>query len=259
MILQDQKHISPYRGLSTDGLGQSATAKYISGETVQLYYNSSGTLTADAGQAAGTAVLAVLRYDYILDAMSSTQARLGDSSLSFTSTAFTSEVYVTPSDWENYDSLNWKQRLTTITANFTNGQYAVDYRDGTMYGKKASTQSTLTSAAYAIATASDTDMFAFANVNASSTDTSIVAAVAGYRICVTGYTLVAGGTATNVTFNSKGAGAGTAISSLKACAANGGVSAQNPRGVFKTNVGEALTLTTGTGSTVGLDVTYELI
>jgi len=99
--------------------------------------------------------------------------------------------------------------------------------------------------------------FAFANVAASQTDSSLVAAVSGKRIRVINYTMVAGSTATNVTFNSKGGGAGTAITSLKANAANGGAApGEALKGHFQTAVGEGLTVTTGAGSTVGIDITY---
>lgn len=99
--------------------------------------------------------------------------------------------------------------------------------------------------------------FAFANIAASTTDGSIVAAVTGKRIYVLGVQSIAGATQTNITYNSKGAGAGTAITSLRAYALNGGEArASSPIGYFQTNVGEALTATTGAGSTVGIDVQY---
>lgn len=98
---------------------------------------------------------------------------------------------------------------------------------------------------------------AFANVNASTTDGVIVSAVAGKSIKVVAAFLVTGGTATNVTFNSKGSGAGTAITSLIADGANGGaVLSYNFDGWFNTNPGEALTVTTGSGSATGVNVSY---
>ena len=98
---------------------------------------------------------------------------------------------------------------------------------------------------------------AFANVAASQTDSSIVTAVAGKKIMVMSFRLHAGGTATNVTFNSKPAGSGTAISELFACAANGGrAEGWHEHGHFLTSAGEGLTVTTGTGATTGIGVTY---
>ena len=101
---------------------------------------------------------------------------------------------------------------------------------------------------------------AFANVNASTTDASLVAAVAGSEINVLSVVAVAGGTATNLTFNSKPAGSGTAITCVFANGANGGVAlAHNPNGWFTTNKGEGLSCTTGSGSATGILITYEVI
>lgn len=150
-IMQDQKQVSPYRGLPIDDLGGSVTATIISGETVQLYYNNAGVLTADAGQAAGVAVIGVLAYDYSLDKIQSCLGKFGDTSLSFTSTALTTEVFATPEDFEKTDTMSWKQKLSTLTSALTNGQYVVDYRSGVIYGKKASITTTLTGTSYSIA------------------------------------------------------------------------------------------------------------
>ena len=98
---------------------------------------------------------------------------------------------------------------------------------------------------------------AFPNVAASQTDSQIVAGVTGKKIRVLAFAFVCGATATNATFNSKGSGAGTAISPLFANAANAGaVLGANELGWMETNSGEALTLTTGTGSTTGVLVIY---
>jgi hypothetical protein len=98
---------------------------------------------------------------------------------------------------------------------------------------------------------------AFANVAVSQTDSSLVAAVTGKKLRVIALFVSGAGTATNVTLNSKGAGAGTAISPLIAS----GVNTQTvlpylENGWFETNAGEALTVTTGTGSTTGIFVLY---
>lgn len=102
-----------------------------------------------------------------------------------------------------------------------------------------------------------TPKFAKANVAASQTDSSVVAAVTAKKIRVLSFRVMAGGTATNVTFNTKPAGAGTAISELFACGANGGIApAPSEWGHFETVSGEGLTVTTGSGSTVGIGVVY---
>jgi hypothetical protein len=92
-----------------------------------------------------------------------------------------------------------------------------------------------------------------ANIAASQTASELVAAIPGKKIRVLALAFVAGGTGTNATFNS----ASTAISPLFANAANGGaVLNANPLGWFETVAGEALTLTTGAGSTTGVLVVW---
>lgn len=96
---------------------------------------------------------------------------------------------------------------------------------------------------------------AVANVAASST-AEIVAALTGQQIRVLAVAFVCGGTATNATFKS----ATTAISPVFQNAANGGaVLPPNPYGWFETVAGEALNITTGTGSQTGVLVTYVLV
>lgn len=99
---------------------------------------------------------------------------------------------------------------------------------------------------------------AFANVAASQTDSLLVPGVPGKRLRVAVFRVHAGGTATNVTFNAKSGSAGVAISETFACAANGGHhGAFCQWGHFRdTAPGEALTVTTGAGSTVGIGVVY---
>lgn len=101
---------------------------------------------------------------------------------------------------------------------------------------------------------------AFANIAASTIDGALVTAVASKSIRVVAVVMVTGGTATNVTFNTKPTGAGTAISPLFADGANGGAVLPNLYdGWFTTNVGEGLTVTTGAGSATGILVKYVTI
>lgn len=96
------------------------------------------------------------------------------------------------------------------------------------------------------------------NVAQSQTDSSLVTAVTGRRITVYRIEINPGATATTITFNSKGSGAGTAISQTYTVAANTPYIAYDPDGLFETNVGESLTCTTGAGSTVGVGIHYGL-
>jgi hypothetical protein len=100
----------------------------------------------------------------------------------------------------------------------------------------------------------------FANVAQSQTDSALVPAVAGKRIAVLALAFVAGDTETTATFNSKPAGAGSAVSMTFANAANGGaVMPHNPHAWFLTKNGEGLSLTTGAGSTTGVQVVYAYV
>lgn len=111
--------------------------------------------------------------------------------------------------------------------------------------------------AYYNGTTSLTVKRAFANIAASTTDGSVIAAVTSKKLRVLAAYVVAGGTATDVTFNSKPAGAGSAISATIAGGANSGaVLPYTPLGWLETVAGEGLTVTTGAGSTVGVQVLY---
>ena len=102
--------------------------------------------------------------------------------------------------------------------------------------------------------------FTFANIAHKTVDGNIVTAVTGKRLRVLGFLFVTGSTATPVTFNSKGSSNGTAISAQFQNGANGGASGTpNELGWFETSLGEALTLTSGTGSTTGVHVVYQEI
>lgn len=103
---------------------------------------------------------------------------------------------------------------------------------------------------------------AFDTISASATDSVLVAAAAdGERVRVLAVILNQGDTTpSSVTFNSKGSGAGTAISPPLKTSANGGfVIPYSKNGWFQTNLGEALTVSTGVGSNTGIVVVYELV
>lgn len=98
------------------------------------------------------------------------------------------------------------------------------------------------------------------NVTASQTDSSLISAVGEKLIRVVSLFMVSGATATNVTFNSKGSGSGTAITALIADGANGGiVLPYNPDGWFETVAGEGLSVTTSSGSSTGITGKYVTI
>lgn len=149
-IMKEQDQASRYRGLPVDSVGASQTIVSVSGETVQLYYYNSGALTADAGQAAGTIVVGQLANAGVKNELGSMCATDLDTSLSFTSTALTTEVAF-PFDFaEANDSTSGTTRAQAITNGMSQGDYCVDYVNGLIYGIKASTTTTLTSTAYKI-------------------------------------------------------------------------------------------------------------
>ena len=85
-------------------------------------------------------------------------------------------------------------------------------------------------------------------------------AVAGQRVRVLGLAISCGATASTVVLNSKPAGSGTAISAIFN---NSIVLEPIPPGKgfgwFETSAGEGLTASTGTGSTSGIQVIYEMV
>lgn len=96
-----------------------------------------------------------------------------------------------------------------------------------------------------------------AAIASATTDGLVVPAVAGKVLRVLAVILHCGATATTVTFNSKPAGAGAAVSQVFALAANQSVVI--PRlddGWFESVISEGISATTGTGSTVGITLAY---
>lgn len=99
---------------------------------------------------------------------------------------------------------------------------------------------------------------AWDNVAAAATDSVLVAAAGTNKIRV--LAVFVNGVDVGVctfTFNSKGAGAGTAISPTFEVPLNGGFVLPLSDGWFETNSGEALTVTTAAASAVGIIVVYE--
>lgn len=145
--------VSPFRGMPIEQKTLAALVYRQTGEVTQFYYNASGTLTADAGQAAGVVVMANFVFSNLKNPLGDMEAKKGDTSLTFTSTAATNErgleYGLDPSFVTGLDECAWPTRLAAIGAKLkANGDYYVDYTNGVIYIKKASTQSTLTAVAY---------------------------------------------------------------------------------------------------------------
>ncbi|PJB52883.1 MAG: hypothetical protein CO099_10175, partial [Bdellovibrio sp. CG_4_9_14_3_um_filter_39_7] len=155
----DSSQVSAQYPLSTDDMSTSSSVASITGETVSLYYSNSGTRTIDAGQAAGVAVHGVLANRPVLDASGGKVATFNDKSLSFTGDCFTTEVRFPVDRAERLKNDTWANKLAGITSGFASGTYCIDYKSGDVYGVKATTTSSLTSAAY--------------KINQAKTDTSV--------------------------------------------------------------------------------------
>lgn len=107
---------------------------------------------------------------------------------------------------------------------------------------------------------------AFANPVGATTDAVVVAAVANKRLRVIGFILSPAATTppASAVFTSKPGGAGSAISATfglvaGVSVASGGVGEQRA-GLFETNVGEGLSVTTGAGAgACGVQVVFETV
>lgn len=180
-----QREISAQMPMPVDNVGSDAIYS-VSGETVQLYYYNAGVYTIDAGQAAGVVVTGKLLYRNIRNANGDMAGTHQDTSLSFTSTAFTTEVAFPYGVKEQYSDLTGTARAAAITSGFSNGDYCVDYRTGALYGVKADNSVTLTNAAYKVETAASGGAGPSSDVNLVKVAGTATAAGAG---AVTGGTL----------------------------------------------------------------------
>ncbi len=149
-LLKGQLYAAPQRALPTNNKESISEVIDITNETVQLYYWSSGVRTIDAGEAAATIVEGKLRYDNIKNSSGSMEGNSGDTSLSFTCAALTTEVAFDVETFEVTDQHTGLSRATDITADLSNGEYMVDYSTGMIYGKKKTTAATCTATTYKI-------------------------------------------------------------------------------------------------------------
>lgn len=141
-----QNGVSPQRRLPVDD-GVTANAQQVTGETVQFYYYSStGVLTQDAGQAAGTVVVAALTNKNVLNSLGDGVGNYGDTSFSFGTgtilTQFKPFRGLLAEDAELTGELALqaaKNRAIAVTEGFENGWYTIDHEHGVIYGKKATT------------------------------------------------------------------------------------------------------------------------
>lgn len=148
-----QQDVSLQRGMPVEVVADAAYLVDITGETVQLQYVNAGVLTNDAGQAAGTVVIGKLARQGVLSAMKDVIGTYKNTSLSFTSTALTTEVDFPYLTAELYDLDTPGNKMNAVTEKLNNGEYCVDYRSGLVYGKKADNSTSLTNTAYSVSMA----------------------------------------------------------------------------------------------------------
>lgn len=141
-----QNGVSPQRRLPVDD-GVTANAQQVTGETIQFYYyTSAGVLTLDAGEAAGTIVVATLTNKNVLNSLGDGVGNYGDTSFSFGTgtilTQFKPFRGLLAEDAELTGELALqaaKNRAIAVTEGFQNGWYTIDHEHGVIYGKKATT------------------------------------------------------------------------------------------------------------------------
>jgi len=132
-----QKQVSEQRRLPVDNVGSDAVVA-ISGEAVQFKYYSAGVLTTDAGEAAGTAIVAKLTNRNIKSALGDVTGTHLDTSLSFGVGTTLTDLRPYPAlVGEKYDLESGEAKLNAIVAEFENGEYCIDHRTGAIYGIKA--------------------------------------------------------------------------------------------------------------------------
>lgn len=148
---KEYQNVSEQRGFPVDDISRSnIISTFTESASIPFYYYNAGVATADAGQAAGTLVYAKLSYDNLFTNVGDVMGSLLDKSLVFTSTALTTEKELPFRETFFADKSTGTAKLQAITAGFANGEYCIDYRTGTVYGKKASTQTSLASVSYKI-------------------------------------------------------------------------------------------------------------
>lgn len=146
-----QDRVSEQRGLPVEVVADSSFIVNVAGEAVSFYYyDAGGALTADAGQLAGTIIVGKTTNTGILKELGDAIGTHLDSSLTFTCDALTNEVAFPFMKAEMYDGDSGKQKAYKITEGFANGDYCFDYRNGVVYGKKATATASMTGVGYKI-------------------------------------------------------------------------------------------------------------
>lgn len=145
-LLKKLANISPFRGMPIDNKGTSSSVSPVTGESVTLKYFNAGVLTNDAGQPAGTIVVAKLENNKVLNEIGDAEASFGNTSLAITSTALTTETQINRSVMEATDGQPLEERVSALAASLNNGEFVVDSAKGLIVGKKADNTTAVTAA-----------------------------------------------------------------------------------------------------------------
>jgi len=148
-----QLEISEQRRMPVDNIGADAIYS-VAGEAVQFYYFNAGVLTVDAGQAAGTTIVAKLLYRNIKNSLGDVVGYANDTSLTWTTGTALTKLRPFPSiiaEGAERNEITLKKKADEIVDGFGQGEYCIDHRTGTIYGVKA-TAGTSDTAAYKVET-----------------------------------------------------------------------------------------------------------
>lgn len=209
-LLKRQDQVSPMRPMPVDDKGNASQVTSVTGETINLfYYDGSDVLTADAGQAAGTLVQGKLVYDNIKNQSGAFEGTWKDTSFSFTSGVFvsTQQKFFNFTAAEGTDDVGGTARLAAICAGFANGDWCLDHTTGIVYGKKATTGTTLAAGAYKVMLPVTGSGGPTANVNINQVGG--VSTNVGAGAATTGTMRVAVGTTTPQAYGQDATGADT--------------------------------------------------
>lgn len=137
-----QQGVSEQRGMPVEVVADSQRVVSIAAEALTFQYYNAGTLTTDAGQAAGTVVVIKLANGGVLNAVGDVIGSFNDTSFAFvTGTILTTQVAFPYLKAEEHDRNTGTLKAQAITNGFTNGQWCLDHRNGIIYGVKATTGS----------------------------------------------------------------------------------------------------------------------
>lgn len=149
---EQQQDASLQRGMPVDVVADTSIVIDITGEVLAFNFYNAGVLTVDAGEAAGTNVIAKFTRSGLLNAIGDVIATNKNTSISFTGTGLLVEKPFPYLTAELYDENDGNIRLDKVVEKAqlglanggADGDYVVDYRTGTVYGVKADATTSMT-------------------------------------------------------------------------------------------------------------------